>query len=43
MDDDDYFVAMAYDHHIVFVTFACLDWSVNLRWLITCLIVLNMC
>jgi hypothetical protein len=25
MDDDDYFVAMSYDNHIVFVTFPCLD------------------
>jgi hypothetical protein len=46
---DDYFVVMAYDNHIVFHTFACLDYNailtmlINIRWLITCLIVLNRC
>jgi hypothetical protein len=47
MDDDDYFVAMAYDNHTIFVTFASLDYNanlpmlINLRWLMTCFIVLN--
>jgi hypothetical protein len=49
MDDDDYFVVMVYDNHYCFDTFVRLDEDtnllllINLRWLITCLIVLNRC
>jgi hypothetical protein len=48
MDENDYFVVMVYDDHvIVFDAFACLkanlDMLINIRWLITCLIVLNTC
>jgi hypothetical protein len=49
MNVDDYLVVMPYDNHIVFDTFACLDLNanllmlINLRWLITCLIIVNRC
>jgi hypothetical protein len=48
MDGDDYFVVMVYVNQYCFDTSACLDYAnlhmlIKLRWLITCLKMLNRC
>jgi hypothetical protein len=49
MDGDDYFLVMVYANQYCFDTFACRDYDanphmlINLRWLITCLKMLNRC
>jgi hypothetical protein len=49
MDEDDYFVVMVYVNQYCLDGFACLDQDANLhmlnnlRWLITCLKILDRC